>query len=101
VHDYIPKAIKLLEIDPQDPSRRTGVLVSLAHIVRLVPQYYVESGGRRMVSDISAEDALTQPSESGLKRYFLILDALGGRFESHSASGKAQAMLEQMWNESV
>jgi hypothetical protein len=101
VHDYTPKAIKLLHADPQDPKRRTPVLVSLAHIVRLVPQYYVESGGTRMVTDLEggADDA--QAAERGLKRFFLILDDLGGTFESHTASEKAQRILEQLWNESA
>jgi hypothetical protein len=96
----------LLQADPQDPNRRTPVLLSLAHIVRLIPQYYEESGGTRMVTDLEpaggaagGEDA--RASERSLKRFFLILDDLGGTFESHTASEKAQRMLDQLWTESA
>ena len=101
MHDYTPKSIRLLQTDPQDPMRRTPVAVSLAHIVRLVPQYYVESGGKRMVTDLEDAGDEAQASQRGLKRFFLILDALGGRFESHTATEKGQRILEQMWNESA
>ena len=101
MHDFIPKAIKLLQTDPQDPDRRTPVLLSLAHIVRLVPQYYVESGGTRMVTDLAGEGDEAAASARGLKRFFLILDDLGGTFESHTASEKGQRILEQLWNESA
>jgi hypothetical protein len=99
VHDFTHKAIKVVQIDPQDPTLRTWVLLSLAHIVRLVPRYYVESGGKQMITSVDVDD--TQASERGLKRSFLILDDIGGRFESHTASDQAQALLEQMWNESA
>jgi hypothetical protein len=99
MHDYTPKAIKVVQIDPQDPTRRTRVLLSLAHIVRLVPRYYVESGGKQLITDVHVDD--TEASKRGLKRSFLILDDIGGQFESHTASEKAQVLLEQMWNESA
>jgi hypothetical protein len=99
VHEFKHKAIKVVQIDPQDPTRRTRVLLSLDHIVRLVPRYYVESGGKRMITSVDVDD--TQASEQGLKRSFLILDDIGGHFESDTASDKAQALLEQMWNESA
>ena len=101
MHDYTPRAIRLLQRDPQDPKRQTPVSVSLAHIVRLVPQYYVESGGKRMVTDLEAEVDDAQASQRGLKRFFLILDTLGATYESHTASEKGQRILEQMWNESA
>jgi hypothetical protein len=99
VHDYTTTMIKLLQTDPHDPKRRAPVLLSLAHIVRMVPQYYVESGGKRMVTALEGQGDDAQASARGLKRYFLILDVLGGTFESHTASDKGQRILEQMWNE--
>ena len=101
MHDYTSKSIKLLQTDPRDPERRTPVLLSLAHIVRLVPQYYQESGGKRMVTDLQGEGDDARASEQGLKRFFVITDALGGTYESHTASEKGQRLIEQMWNESV
>ncbi|HEV2296872.1 MAG TPA: hypothetical protein VGR35_23735 [Tepidisphaeraceae bacterium] len=100
MHDFTTKAIKVVQIDPQDPTRRTRVLLFLAHIVRLVPRYYVESGGKRMITSVDVDDD-SEASQPGLERSFLILDDLGGHFESHTASAKAQAILEQMWNESA
>ena len=101
MHDYTVRAIRLLQTDPLDPKRQTPVSVSLAHIVRLVPQYYEESGGRRMVTDLDADATDVQAARPGLKRFFLILDTLGGTYESHTASEKGQRLLEQMWNESA
>ena len=101
MHDYIPKSIRLLQADPKNPARRTPVLLSLAHIMRLVPQYYVESGGKRMVTDLEGEGDEAQASARGLKRFFLIVDALGATYEGHTASEKGQRLLEQMWNESA
>ena len=100
MHDYTTKSIRLLQTDPQDPKRRTPLLLSLAHIVRLVPQYYVESGGMRMVTDLEGTGDNAGASERGLKRFFLIVDDLGGTFESHTASEAGQRLLEQMWSES-
>ena len=99
MHDFSPKAIKVTQIDPQDPARRTRVLVSLDHIVRLVPRYFMESDGKQMITDVHVDD--TEVSKRGLKRSFLILDDIGGQFESHTASERAQEILEQMWNESA
>jgi hypothetical protein len=99
VHDFKRQAIKVVQIDPQDPTRRTRVLLPLAHIVRLVPRHYVESGGKQMITTVDADDP--KASERGLKRSFLILDDIGGHFESHTASEAAQAILEQMWAESA
>ena len=59
-------------------------MLSLAHVVRLVPQYYIEgAGGQRMVTHVDDDD--NQARQRGLKRYFLIFDDLGGQFESHTA----------------
>jgi hypothetical protein len=99
MHDFTPKAIKLFQVDPNDPARREQVLLSLAHIVRMVPRYYVESGGKQMVTVVDVDDGRTP--ERGLKRSFTVFDDLGGKFDSHTASEKAQAMLEQLWNESA
>ena len=99
MHDFTHKAIKVVQIDPQDPTRQTRVLLTLAHIVRLIPRYYVESGGKKMITSVDADD--TGAPERGLKRSFLILDDIGGHFESHTASDRAQALLEQMWKESA
>ena len=99
MHDYTPKAIKLIQVDPKDPARRTQVVISLAHIVRLVPIYYLESGQKRMVTSVEVDDR--EVLERGMKRSFLVFDDLGGQFDSYAASEKAQAILEQMWNESA
>jgi hypothetical protein len=99
MHDFVPRSIKLSQQDPLDPTRQTQVLVSLAHIVRLVPRYYVEGDGKRMVTR-DPPDAGAEP-EQGLRRSFEIFDDLGGRFESHTASDRAQEMLERLWNESA
>ena len=119
MHDFVAKAIKLMQIDPQDSGKqpprtpapapapaqpRGRVLVFVAHIVRLVPQYYVESGdGTRMITEADVGDDDDKQSSTtgpqGLKRSFLVLDAAGGQYESHTASSKAQAALEAMWNE--
>jgi hypothetical protein len=100
VHDYKATSIKLQQIDPADPKRRTAVMLSLAHVVRLVPQYYIEgAGGQRMVTRVDDDD--NQTPQRGLKRYFLIFDDLGGQFESHTASEKGQAALEEMWHEAA
>jgi hypothetical protein len=99
VHDYKALSIKLKQIDPADPKRRTEVMLSLAHVVRLVPQYYIEgAAGQRMVTRVDDDN---QAPQRGLKRYFLIFDDLGGQFESHTASEKGQAALEEMWHEAA
>ena len=94
MHDFSPKAIKVTQIDPQHPARRTRVLLSLDHIVRLVPRYFRESEGKQMITDVHVDD--TEVSKRGLKRSFLILDDIGGRFESNTASEKARVMLEHL-----
>ena len=99
MHDYTPKAVKLFLVDPGDPSRRTQVLVLLAHIVRLVPRYYMESGGKQMVTAVAVDDS--KVLEGGLKRSFLVFDDIGGQFDSYAASERAQGILEQMWSESA
>ena len=99
MHDFEPKSIKLFQADPRDSSRRTQALISLAHVVRLVPRYYVESGGKRMETSVDVDEG--KVLERGLKRSFIVFDDLGGEFDSHGASAKAQAILEQIWNESA
>lgn len=99
MHDFTPKAIKLFQVDPHDPARRTQVLLSLAHIVRLVPRYYMESDGKQMVTAVEVDDS--KVLERRIMRSFLVFDDIGGQFDSHGASDKAQAMLEQMWNEAA
>jgi hypothetical protein len=99
VHDFKHTAIKVVQIDRQDPTRRTRVLLPLAHIARLVPRHYVESGGKQMITTVDVDDP--KASDRGLKRSFLILDDIGGQFESQTASEAAQAILEQMWTGSA
>lgn len=100
MHDCKTLFIKLQQIDPADPNRRTAAMLSLAHVVRLVPQYYIEgAGGERMVTRVDNDD--NEVPQRGPKWYFLIFDDLGGQFESHTASEKGQAALEQMWNEAA
>ncbi len=40
-------------------------------------------------------------ARQGLKRSFFVYDALGGQFDSGSASSAGQALLERMWEESA
>jgi hypothetical protein len=99
LHDFVAKSIKLHLVDPPNPSKKTRVLLSLAHVVRMVPQYYLENDGKRMVTEVEDEDATQR--QRGIKRAFIIYDDIGGRYESHSASRGAQALLEQIWAESA
>jgi hypothetical protein len=102
VHDFNSKSIQLHLLDPHDPSKRTRVLLSLAHVVRLVPQYYLENDGKRMLTELSEEDdEAALHRRRGLKRSFLVYDDAGGCYESHSSSRQAQALLEQIWSESA
>ena len=50
MHEYKSEFIKLSIPSAADPSKQTQVLVSLAHVVRIVPCYFLESGGKRMVT---------------------------------------------------
>jgi hypothetical protein len=100
LHDFITKSIKLHLVDPHDPAKRTRVLLSLAHLVRMVPQYYLENDGKRMVMEVGDDEAATQ-RHRGIKRSFIIYDDVGGRYESYSGSREAQALLEQIWSEST
>jgi hypothetical protein len=52
-----------------------------------------------MVTRVDDDDK--HAPQRGLKRYFLIFDDLGGQFESHTASEKGQAALDEMWNEAA
>jgi hypothetical protein len=100
MHDFISKSIKLHLLDPHDPSKRTRVLLSLAHLVRMVPQYYREDGGKRIVAEVGDdEDAIRR--QPGIKRSFVVYDDIGDRYESYSGSREAQALLEQIWSESA
>jgi hypothetical protein len=99
MHDIKALAVKFFMPSPADPLRRTQVLVSLAHVVRLVPCYFVESGGRRMVTTVEGDDASTRGQ--GLKRTFMVYDALGNQYDSSSATPGGQALLERMWMESA
>ena len=84
---------------PTDPARQNRVLVSLAHVVRLVPYYYMESGGKRTVTPVEGDEKVRD--RQGLKRSFIVYDALGGQYDSGSASPSGQALLERMWEESA
>ena len=99
MHDYEAKSLKLFMADPHDPLKQTQVLVSIAHIVRLVPRYYVLSDGKRMITETEPDDARVR--ERGLKRSFVVYDDIGGYFDSYLASDAAQAILEQMWVEAA
>jgi len=101
LHDFITKSIKLHLVDPHDPSKRTRVLLSLTHLVRMEPEYYLETdGGRRMVSAVGAGEESAQ-RERGVKRSFIIFDDMGNRYEGYAGSREAQALLEQIWSESA
>jgi hypothetical protein len=97
MRDFENKSIKLFHVDPTNPTRRTQILLSIAHIVRLVPRHYLESGGKQM---ITAADEGNAP-EPGIKRSFMVFDDIGGQFDSYGASERVNAVLEQMWNESA
>ena len=84
---------------PTDPAKRTRVLVAIAHIVRLVPCYFVESDGKRMVTTVEEDEKATRGQ--GLKRTFMVYDDLGGQYDSGSAGAGGQALLERMWVESA
>jgi hypothetical protein len=84
---------------PTEPSKRTRVLVSLAHVVRIVPYYFVVSGGKRMVTTVESEGSRAAPE--GLKRAFMVYDALGGQYDSDTASPSGQNHLERMWEGSA
>lgn len=84
---------------PTDPSKHTRVLVSLAHVVRMVPYYFMDSGGKRMVTTVEGDQKGAE--KQGLKRSFIVYDALGGQYDSGSASSSGQALLERMWEESA
>ena len=98
MHDFQKHSIKFSMPSPTDPSKQTRVLVSLAHVVRIVPYYYLDSGGKRMVTAIEGEERSTG---QGLKRSFIVYDALGGQYDSGSASPSGQTHLERMWEESA
>ena len=99
MHDFTSKSIKLRLLDPAAGSKNPSVLLSLAHLVRLVPEYYQDGDGKRMVTQQTDDDPAQR--QGGIKRSFIIHDDIGGRYESHSASREAQALLEQIWAESA
>ena len=99
MREFEKTSVKFSMPSPTDPSKRTRVLVSLAHVVRIVPYYFVESGGKRMVTAIEGEEK--HSDQKGLKRSFIVYDALGGQYDSGSASPSGQALLERMWEESA
>ena len=99
MHDFTAKSIKLFHVDPQDPTRGRQVMLSLAHLVRMEPEHYVLSEGKRMVTSSDEGDEARQ--RRGIKRSFILYDDTGGRYESHSASRETQALLEQLWAESA
>jgi hypothetical protein len=97
MRDFDDKSIKLFHVDPTNPTRRTQVMISIAHIVRLVPRHYIESGGKQMITAVEEGVA----PERGMKRSFMVFDSLGGQFDSYGASERVNAVLEQIWNESA
>jgi hypothetical protein len=99
VRDFKNVSIKFSMPSPTDPTKQTRVLVSLAHVVRMVPYYFVESGGKRMVTAVEADEK--RGPREGLKRSFIVFDALGGQYDSGSASPSGQGHLERMWEESA
>lgn len=75
------------------------MFISLAHLVKLVPYYFVDSGGKRMVTTVEGDEKNAE--RQGLMRSFCAYDALGGQYDSGSASPAGQALLERMWEESA
>lgn len=99
MHEYKSEFIKLSIPSAADPSKQTQVLVSLAHVVRIVPCYFLESGGKRMVTSVEVDDATSR--QQGLKRTFTVHDDLGGQYDSASATRAGRALLERMWEEAA
>ena len=99
MHDSSALSIKFSMASPTDPLKRTRVLVSVAHIVRMVPCYFLESDGKRMVTTVEEDERTVQGQ--GLKRMFIVYDDLGGQYDSGSAGKAGQALLERMWIESA
>ena len=99
MRDFDTKSIKVPLVDVNDPSKTTTAMLSLAHLVRMVPQYYVENEGKRMVTDVEEDDATLR--QRGIKRSFILYDDIGGRYESHAASRESQTLLERIWSESA
>ena len=97
--DFKTLSVRFSMPSPTDPTKQTRVLVSLAHVVRLVPYYFLESGGKRMITTVEGDDNVRDGQ--GLKRLFIVYDALGGQYDSGSASKSGQALLERMWEESA
>jgi len=99
LREFEKTSLKFSMPSPTDPSKQTRVLVSLAHVVRIVPYYFLDNGGKRMVTTVEGEE--NQSGQKGLKRSFIVYDALGGQYDSGSASTSGQAHLERMWEESA
>jgi hypothetical protein len=99
LHEFQKASIKFSMPSPTEPSKQTRVWVSLAHVVRIVPYYFVESGGKRMVTTVDPEKSRGTPR--GLNRAFIVYDALGGQYDSNSASPAGQNHLQRMWEESA
>jgi hypothetical protein len=99
MHEYRSEFIKFSIASPADPSKQTQVLVSLAHVVRIVPCYFLESGGKRMVTTVEVDDGTAR--QQGLKRTFTVHDDIGGLYDSASASRAGRALLERLWEESA
>jgi hypothetical protein len=99
LREFKSLSIKFSMPSPTDPSKLTRVMVSLAHVVRMVPYYYIESGGKRMVTAVEGPETRSVPE--GLKRAFMVYDALGGQYDSGTASTSGQGHLERMWEESA
>ena len=99
MQEFQSLTIKFSMPSPTEPSKQTRVLILLAHVVRIVPYYYVESGGKRMVTTVESEESRATPK--GLKRAFIVYDALGGQYDSDTASTSGQNHLERMWEGSA
>lgn len=99
MHEFKALSVKFSMPSPNDPTRATRVLVSLAHVVRMVPYYFVETGGKRMITVLEKDD--NAEGKQKLKRSFIVYDVLGGQYDSGSASPSGQGMLERMWEESA
>src|SRR4051812_48361510 len=99
LREFKSLAIKFSMPSPTDPAKQTRVLVSLAHIVRLVPYYFVISGGKRMITAVEADEKGS--GRQGLQRSFIVYDALGGQYDSGSARTPSPSPLGRMWGETT
>src|SRR4051794_41981660 len=97
LREFKSLAIKFSMPSPTDPAKQTRVLVSLAHIVRLVPYYFVISGGKRMITAVEGDEKGSR--RQGLQRAFIVYHAPGGQNNNGPARTPRPGAPGQKWGE--